>query len=406
MVQTSNPLIPLSVEGLGVGNAIVEGLNARNTRENNTARTDILKTEAANRTKILDQRDKALTERARLEAAQLRERRRAIEVLPKLATLEHIYNTKGVDAATDYAERNRGQLARRRFDGEDVDMQETNEVIDLLAAAASGDEGGLYEVFQQGRMAAQAVGLDIPLYSEAAGHSSASTQLFSNGTAILAGSDNRVRVIGPDGQEVSDPKERSRVLLEANEFESQLQGDRSASRAAGSKKIEIASGFFDEMPALERSIGLYSEAIGALKDGAQTGPWRKRLLGFTNAGIRLQNVQKQLGLNTLQMVTFGALSKGELDLVLEEAIPTGLDGPALISHLDAKRTATQKALQYTADAAAFLSNPDNDLQGWAEYQKSMHGSDDGISTVTTQAEYDALPSGAIYIEDGKQYRKP
>ena len=29
-----------------------------------------------------------------------------------------------------------------------------------------------------------------------------------------------------------------------------------------------------------------------------------------------------------------------------------------------------------------------------------------VKTVTTQAEYDSLPSGATYIEDGKKYRKP
>ena len=30
----------------------------------------------------------------------------------------------------------------------------------------------------------------------------------------------------------------------------------------------------------------------------------------------------------------------------------------------------------------------------------------GLVTVTTQEQYDALPSGTLFIEDGKQYRKP
>jgi hypothetical protein len=29
-----------------------------------------------------------------------------------------------------------------------------------------------------------------------------------------------------------------------------------------------------------------------------------------------------------------------------------------------------------------------------------------IPTVSTQAEFDKLPKGAVYMEDGKQYRKP
>ena len=44
-----------------------------------------------------------------------------------------------------------------------------------------------------------------------------------------------------------------------------------------------------------------------------------------------------MGLDVVGSVTFGALSKGELDLALEVGLPEGLDTPELISHLERRR---------------------------------------------------------------------
>ena len=40
------------------------------------------------------------------------------------------------------------------------------------------------------------------------------------------------------------------------------------------------------------------------------------------------------------------------------------------------------------------------------YVRSINAPQVQPSEITTQEEFDALPSGAVYLEDGQQYRKP
>ena len=58
-----------------------------------------------------------------------------------------------------------------------------------------------------------------------------------------------------------------------------------------------------------------------------------------------------------------------------------------------------------------LVNPDANTgeyfgRAWRRFQSESFGDTAEPKAVTTKAEYDELPSGALFIEDGKQYRKP
>ena len=370
-----NPLIPLAVKPLEIGNAVLEGRQIAQNRQ----LTDQKIAESEARTERLG----AITA---AESQKARDKRRAMETIPKLSVIERLYKTKGADAAIKYAESNRDQIKNRIAKGEDVDSVETNEILDSLYAARSGDDSALSETFTNGRMAAQMLGIELPGYSGEAAKTSASTKIFSNGAAIMANNQGGLDVIDEFGQVVTDPKRRAQVLQSANEFESSLQGDRAAQREGGTAKIKMATDLIGKIPVFEQQLASYDRAIAALNEGAPTGPIRKQLAPFTDAGVKLLNEQKKLGLSTLQMVSFGALNEAELNLVLEEAIPTNLTGPALSAYLEARKVATRKAMDYTITAATFLADPDNDLQDWAEYQGSLSRSTEAVAKESQEPE--------------------
>ena len=63
-----------------------------------------------------------------------------------------------------------------------------------------------------------------------------------------------------------------------------------------------------------------------------------------------------MALDVIGAVTFGALSKGELDLAKEVALPTGLDTPELIQHLRERKAAQEKLRNYFNKQIQFLEN--------------------------------------------------
>jgi len=106
------------------------------------------------------------------------------------------------------------------------------------------------------------------------------------------------------------------------------------------------------------------------KEGAITGPVADKFPSFRAASIELDNMQKQLGLDVIGAVTFGALSKGELDLALSKALPTHLTGPALSDWTKRKIEAQEKLADYFEDQSIYLSKPGNSVASWLEMQKS------------------------------------
>ena len=61
-----------------------------------------------------------------------------------------------------------------------------------------------------------------------------------------------------------------------------------------------------------------------------------------------------MALDVIGSVTFGALSKGELDLAKEVALPTGLNTPQLIEYLQRRKVAQEKLREYFNEQVQFL----------------------------------------------------
>lgn len=97
-------------------------------------------------------------------------------------------------------------------------------------------------------------------------------------------------------------------------------------------------------------------AIAALDGGAKTGAMQRFLPSIRAASVELDQLRNTLALDVIGSVTFGALSKGELDLAKETALPTGLDEPELRDWLTRRKEAQTKLLGYYQEQIEFLAN--------------------------------------------------
>ena len=181
--------------------------------------------------------------------------------------------------------------------------------------------------------------------------------------------------------------------------------------AQGKQAVEASGKAFESLAKIGQSIANIDDAIAALDSGANTGPVYAMLPSIRESSIALDNVQRRMGLDVIGSVTFGALSKGELDLALATAIPKNMRPVALKKWLLTKRSAQQKLSRYLSKAAIYLGTPGNNVKGWAELQKGNTGQG-GTPKQLSQGklgndEFNALPSGTKFIDpDGNERTKP
>jgi hypothetical protein len=127
---------------------------------------------------------------------------------------------------------------------------------------------------------------------------------------------------------------------------------------------------FEQVEGIRQKIGIYDEVIGLIESGAETGAIASRMPSIRAASIALDNAQQRLGLNVISNTTFGALSEGELKLALNTGLPKNLDGPDLIEWVQAKKTAQQKLMNYTQEAANALASGNHTISSYLELQEA------------------------------------
>ena len=203
---------------------------------------------------------------------------------------------------------------------------------------------------------------------------------------------------------------RERVALDPNLAEKIGESEREIVNQVetGKQQAKTVANVIDEsfksINKIEGNIRNIDRAINALDRGARTGAVDQFLPSVTAASKELDNIQKELGLDVVGSVTFGALSKDELKLSLDVALPKGMNEPDLKEFLIRKRDAQRKLIGYLEDQIDFLEQGGT-VGDWRKQIRSR-SAQDGPPTITTQAQFDALPSGAVFLEDGVKYRKP
>jgi hypothetical protein len=258
-----------------------------------------------------------------------------------------------------------------------------------------------------------------------------SSEILADGTTILVTDDGNTHVRDGQGNVVTG-EERQIAIYNAYNFKAaqRQEGEAGATRGRmteqaalgaeveGAKRAgvigqEMGKVAFETMNKVRKSIGNIDAAIAAVDAGASSGLVESKFPSWNAATIELENMQAQLGLDVVSSVTFGALSEGELSLAMMTAMPKNLQPAELKDWLERKKASNQKLADYLSEQARFLLTPGNTLGKWMEFQggkKAPTGAQTpmGETEISTQEEYDALPSGARYTDaqTGQKGTKP
>lgn len=204
------------------------------------------------------------------------------------------------------------------------------------------------------------------------GMASAVTKIFGNGTVVQALPGGNTAVLDPEGNEVSGER-RLDVLKAARADEIKFERTKAGAKTAGTAAINQATKAFESIGKIKTSIANIDKGIDLIDAGAGTGPVLSRLPSIRSASIQLDNVQKAMGLDVIGTTTFGALSKGELDLAMSKALPTNLSPDDLRGWLVDKKVAQEKLAGYLENVAIYLGTEGNTVAGWLQAQRDIQG---------------------------------
>jgi hypothetical protein len=185
---------------------------------------------------------------------------------------------------------------------------------------------------------------------------------------------SKVVVTDPAGAEVTG-QARADVLKnmrQAKRTEAQAQADLKVQTERRVQQVrdaeEQSNKAFGLVDQIRQNVTNLEEITPLVGQGANTGPIERFFPSFKAATIKLENLQKRLSLDVVGAVTFGALSKGELDLAKAVAIPSALEGDDLIDWVNDKIEAQNKLADYFERQAIFLSEG-NSQTDWLKKQR-------------------------------------
>lgn len=165
--------------------------------------------------------------------------------------------------------------------------------------------------------------------------------------------------------EITEPTpEEAEIIRKAEERGVDIQQRRAQARGLGTGTAKIADKALDQTEKLRSNNLKLKKVIAEVGEGAETGPIANRLPSFRAATRRLIQIKNELGLDVIGSVTFGALSEGEMNLAMDTALPTGLQGPELVKWAQDKINAQEKLADYFEKQAVFLSKPGNTAADW------------------------------------------
>ncbi len=158
------------------------------------------------------------------------------------------------------------------------------------------------------------------------------------------------RAIGSAAQTIADLGTAEKV----GESQATIKQRAKFGELTGASRAKRIDSGFARIEKIGSNIRNLDRAIKAVEAGAGTGAIESRFPSIRAASVELDQIQGELALDVVGAVTFGALSKGELDLAKKIALPTGLDGPQLIQHLRDRQAAQIKLRDYFQEQIDFL----------------------------------------------------
>ena len=387
---------------------------------------------------------------ARQDASMKREEERKKTLFQDAATAKQYFDAGDFGSIADIA-RDRLEILTPMG----VNTRDSQQMLQLADAARSGDPtaikglkdqldtiysvGSLYNVYGSGsnpasfralELQAQAAGIPkgSPEYQEFMRYGGATREegakgltRFVNGSYIqVTGTGNRV--YDTSGTEVTDPTQRQEVIKQGYDSGILREGAIAAARTQGTEQEGRAQNIITEGLAAADSTSVIRRSLELL-DRVETGGFNRVALAskklFGVEGADEGELSANLGKAVLAQLrqTFGAAftaQEGEslkaIEAGFSSSVPTNkrlLNNALTIAERSAQRAIRRAEIrgdyETSDEIAASLDFNLSEIE--AAFAEDESGS---LPMITTQAAFDALPSGAQYVEDdsGTIYRKP
>jgi hypothetical protein len=204
--------------------------------------------------------------------------------------------------------------------------------------------------------------------SAASNKTAANTKTYPNGLSISLFQDGTKQVRDGQGNLLTGPAATEAIkAAQADEIEQARLNEfqvKSASAKAGMVQSTVES-----ILNVDSSLRNYAKAKRSIRDAIQNGQNISGLITqfFPDVSVEaaeLRNARNALGLDVVGSVTFGALSKGELDLALAQGLPMGLNEPQLLEYIERRELALKKYRQSLMEAARIYANPEKDFEDY------------------------------------------
>jgi len=192
---------------------------------------------------------------------------------------------------------------------------------------------------------------------------------FQNGAYYVI-TDKGRKVYNKEGILVPDGPEAAEVLREAELSGIAMEGLTTGITEAAKFQQKSANDAFEKADALTAQITTIDRAIAEIDGGAKRNVILNLLPDITAKAGGLNSALRQMGLDIVSSVTFGALSQSELDIAMSTAYPPNANEQELRVFLAKRKEALEKLRSYTEEAASFLLNPNNTKADWMEIVRS------------------------------------
>jgi hypothetical protein len=250
----------------------------------------------------------------------------------------------------------------------------------LEEKAAAGDENAKAALLLVGpKGAGEAMKTYINAAStNAANKTAANTKTYLNGLSISVFQDGTKQVVSPDNQILTGPAATEAIkIAQANEVE-QARLTEFETKSAGAK-AKMVQTTISNLINVDSSLRNMARAKRALRDSIASGqadisgPINQYFPDISVEAAELTSARNALGLDVVGSVTFGALSKGELDLALTQGLPLGLKPPQLLEFIERREAAIKKYRTILMQAARTMADPQKDYDDYLDTLEDLEG---------------------------------
>ena len=211
--------------------------------------------------------------------------------------------------------------------------------------------------------------------SNAANKTGATTKAYDNGTTLSIFQDGSRQVTSPSGEILTGAAAEEAIKV-AQADEVDQAGNTEFKTKSAAAKAGMVQTTIDNILNVNSSLRNYSKAKDALREAIANN---QNITGFAtqyfpNISVQaaeLENARNALGLDVIGSVTFGALSKGELDLALSQGLPTGLEEPKLLELIERREIALGKYRTSLLNAARIMANPQKDYEDYLDELENL-----------------------------------